>query len=282
METEELIRKGKAITLEVGKANKVVVGNVMTGKERELMEGCLLGKVLHLRGVSREGLKSALQQVWRTTDEVKIEKLGSKIFMFKFASEVDERRVLSGGQWHFERALIVLKERSGIEEIMKQSFTHATFWVQLHNVPVGCMDQEIIGELGKVIGIVEEVDTGKERKCIGQYARVRISIDITQPLKKIIYLEQEGAEDVPIPVVYERLPEFCFCCGLIGHQYKECEKYKGQPNDKLAYGVWMQAAPLFGKFRTSRFSKRGPKVNDKIVSQTTKSNHKNSKCNPNS
>lgn len=65
------------------------------------MEGCLLGKFLHPRGVSREGFRSALQQVWRTADEVKIKKLGSKIFMFKFASEVDKKRVLSGGPWHF-------------------------------------------------------------------------------------------------------------------------------------------------------------------------------------
>ena len=101
MEKEELICKCKTITLEEGKANKVVVGNVVTGKWRKLMEGCLLGKVLHLRGVSREGLRSALQQVWRIADEVKIEKLGSKIFMFKFASKVDKRRVLSGGPWHF-------------------------------------------------------------------------------------------------------------------------------------------------------------------------------------
>ena len=162
----------------------------MTGKWRKQMEGCLLGKVLHPRGVSREGLRSASQQVWMIVDEVKIEKLGSKIFIFKCASEIDKRRVLSGGSWHFERALIVLKEPSGIGKIMKQSFTHATFWVQLHNVLVGCIDQEIIGVLGKAIGIVEEVDADEERECIGQYARVSISIDITQPLKKIIYLEQ--------------------------------------------------------------------------------------------
>lgn len=47
------------------------------------------------------------------------------------------------------------------------------------------MDQEIIRVLGKAIGIVEEVNADEERECIGQYARLRISIDITQPLKKL-------------------------------------------------------------------------------------------------
>ena len=45
--------------------------------------------------------------------------------MFKFASESDKREVLSRGSWHFERALIVLKEPSDIKEITKQSFTYA-------------------------------------------------------------------------------------------------------------------------------------------------------------
>ena len=41
----------------------------------------------------------------------------------------------------------------------------------------------------------------------------------------------------------------------------------------------MQAAPLFGKSKTSRFSERGPKASDKIISQATKSNHKDSRGN---
>ena len=153
-----------------------------------ISDGCLLDRVLHPRGVNREGLKSTLQQVWRTAAEVKIESLGSKMFMFKFTLEADKGRVLAGRPWHFELALVVLKEPSGIREITKQSFTHSAFWVQFHNVPVGCMEQGTIKVLGEAIWIVEEVDADEDEECIGQYARARISIDIARPLKKIIYL----------------------------------------------------------------------------------------------
>lgn len=112
--------KCKAIILEEEKMSRVVIGDIMKDKERKLVVECLLGKVLHSRGVNKEGLKSALQQVWRTIEEVKIESLGTKMFMFKFASESDKREVLSRGSWHFERALIVLKEPSNIKEITKQ------------------------------------------------------------------------------------------------------------------------------------------------------------------
>lgn len=159
--------KCKAIILEEEKKSRVVIGDIMKDKERKLVVECLLGKVLHSRRVNKEGLKSALQQVWRTVEEVKIESLGNKMFMFKFASESDKRRVLSRGPWHFERALIVLKEPSDIKEITKQSFTHTTIWVQLYNVPIGCIEQDTIKDLGKVIGTIQEVDADEERNCIG-------------------------------------------------------------------------------------------------------------------
>lgn len=56
--------------------------------------------------------------------------------------------------------------------------------MQLHNVLVGCMGQDIIKALGEVIGTVEEIDVDEVGECMGQYVRIRISIDITQPLKK--------------------------------------------------------------------------------------------------
>ena len=63
--------------------------------------------------------------------KVKIENLGDKIFMFKFALEVDKRRVLVGCPWHFDRALIVLIEPKGIGNITAKAFTHTSFWVHL-------------------------------------------------------------------------------------------------------------------------------------------------------
>lgn len=44
-----------------------------------------------------------------------------------------------------------------------------------------------------------------------------------------------------MPVLYENLPDFCFCCAHIGYQYRECLKYKGQPKEELLYGGWMRA-----------------------------------------
>lgn len=58
----------------------------------------------------------ALNQVQQTKKEVKIEKPGDNIFIFKFANAADKKRTMAGGPWHFNEALIVLKEPEGIGE----------------------------------------------------------------------------------------------------------------------------------------------------------------------
>ena len=85
MDTNELIRKCKAITIREEDRSKVSLEVNMKEKRGQVLARCLMGKVLISTGVNKEGVKIALQQVWRTFKEVKIESLGNNIFMFKFA-----------------------------------------------------------------------------------------------------------------------------------------------------------------------------------------------------
>lgn len=68
----------------------------MRAKGEKIDVGCLIGKVLHTREVSIEGLKIAMHMVCKTSREVKIEKLGDNIFMFKFGTEVDKKSIMMG------------------------------------------------------------------------------------------------------------------------------------------------------------------------------------------
>ena len=202
--------------------------------------------------MNTEGLRTAMQQVWKSVREIKVESLGDNIFVFKFPYETEKKRVSYGGPWYFDKALMVLTEPSGVGDIKHQSFQYTSFWVQLYNVPLMCMEKDTVQEMGKKIGKVEEVETDGSGECIGPFSRVRVSVDITQSLKKVLLLEVENGEEILRPVLYEKVPEICFCCGISGHQYRICQSYKGQPKDQLAFGAWMKVLTKAEKAKQNR------------------------------
>lgn len=54
--------------------------------------------------------------------KVKVESLGDNVFMFKFGVEVDKKRALKEGPWHFASALIVFAEPKGNWKYIKAVF----------------------------------------------------------------------------------------------------------------------------------------------------------------
>ncbi|XP_006485824.1 uncharacterized protein LOC102613298 [Citrus sinensis] len=257
MDAEELIRKCEAITLQSEEDNMISFGRNMKVRGERLVAHCLVGKILQTRSVPREGLRAAMQQAWRTTKETKVESLGDNIFLFKFASKSEKKRILFGGPWHFDRSLMVVIEPMGIGDVKKQDFTHALFWVQIHNIPIMCMDKEIIQEIGGRIGKVQEVETDDAGECMGSFVRVRIMVNVTRPLPKRLLLKLEDGGQISLRIAYEKLPDFCFCCGLIGHQFRECLDYKGQSKDDLTYGAWMRAQTRAERARQARDKDHG-------------------------
>ena len=119
-----------------------------------------------------------------------------------------------------------------------------------------CMNNEAIQKLGEKISDVKEIETEEAGDCIGQFARVRISLDITQPLKKIVLLQQDEGK-IPMPILYEKLPDFCFYCAHVGHQYRECLRYKGQQKEDLPYGGWMRAVTQAERVKQNRSKEKG-------------------------
>ncbi|KAH1046715.1 hypothetical protein J1N35_037499 [Gossypium stocksii] len=74
--------------------------------------------------------------------------------------------------------------------------------------------------------------------------RLKIIIDILKPLRKIVkVISKEGTETIGV-IKYERIPDFCYVCGIIGHTMKKCQnKRQGLEvhDSNLQHGSWMRA-----------------------------------------
>ncbi|KAI8544035.1 hypothetical protein RHMOL_Rhmol08G0263600 [Rhododendron molle] len=54
------------------------------------------------------------------------------------------------------------------------------------------------------------------------FLRVKVEINISQPLPKGFWLRGKSGKDLWISYLYERLLDFCYACGRIGHDNRGC------------------------------------------------------------
>ncbi|KAL5823176.1 hypothetical protein ACOSQ4_021076 [Xanthoceras sorbifolium] len=207
---------------------------------------CLVGKILTTKLINREAFRAIIPKIWRTTQTFIIENVKENVFVFQFQNQVDKRRVLMGGPWSFDKCLIVLEEPLGDCKFLEMGFTTVQFWIQLHNVPLVCMTKEIGWALGNKLGRVLDIDAGATGDCLGRFLRVRVTIDVTKPLNRFLRVcLSEGDPDTVLLLRYERLTEFCFQCGVVGHVVRECQLANDIGGSRAVptykFGDWLRA-----------------------------------------
>ncbi|GKV27878.1 hypothetical protein SLEP1_g36998 [Rubroshorea leprosula] len=104
-------------------------------------------------------------------------------------------------------------------------------WVKLFGVPILCFYEAICMYLGSKIGKPIKVDPTTLLATRGQYARVCVEVDLSQPLPSSVDLDLEDLPQSLILVDYEGLHKICFHCGEFGHKMEFCRfKNPGKPS----------------------------------------------------
>ena len=121
------------------------------------------------------------------------------------------------------------------------------------------MNATVGNYIANEIGVPLLVDASKSGLAWGPFLRIRVDIDITKPLVRGKMIQIEGMEKGWFHFKYERLPIYCYRCGILGHQKRECHKAKKgcitAEDDDYQFGPWLRVVgPKFNRVRNS-FSK---------------------------
>ncbi|TXG60171.1 hypothetical protein EZV62_014744 [Acer yangbiense] len=206
---------------------------------------CLVGKVLSGKKVNIEAFKGLIEQLWNQFGVVEIESLGDNIFMFHFNNPEDRNRIWQRGLWYFDKSLIALEKPRSLGEISLLGFNKVELWVQIHDVPIMCMNRRTAKWLAEQLGGVIEIPT-ESKECWGKFMRVKVLIEISKPLKRWLRLKLDKSDNIVlVGLKYERLPEFCYACGKIGHVIKDCLDAEARSlaltGTTTKFGSWMRA-----------------------------------------
>ncbi|TXG65324.1 hypothetical protein EZV62_006599 [Acer yangbiense] len=140
----------------------------------------------------------------------RILRIEGNTFSFTFKDDKDQNQVLQCGPWSFDKLLIVLEE------------------------PVG---KEIGRFLGSLIGYVKEVDDGGSGDCAGKYIRVRVVINVDQPLRCILRVDvlRDGKESTMM-----------LCPGIPGHSRSPRQRHKSGAKTRSSEGQSTKVTSSWG------------------------------------
>ncbi|CAO2152407.1 unnamed protein product [Urochloa humidicola] len=195
--------------------------------EPVVVEWALLGKVLFPSILHANTIHSAMTPAWGNLYGLKIRTIGEKgdnLFVTEFGSKADMERVLVGSPWIAGKHAVILKEYDEKVKPSEIRFDRMEIWVRILNLPLGWMNQHRGVRAMQLLGDVKKMDVDGDGKASGAYLRARVAIEVDKPIKRgvVLRMSREG-EPGWFDTQYEKLPFFCFSCGLMGHGGLECE-----------------------------------------------------------
>lgn len=231
----------------------------------------LVGKLFTVKSFNAEAMKKTLVSFWSLKKNVVVRMVEINLFVFQFFCETDKIRVLNGCPWSFDGKILLLKELKGEEQPSEVNFTHSPFWVRLLDVPFGKQNVNFASTIGERLGGFLEFD---DSDPVGWevFTRVKVNLDIEKPLPRGIKVRVGKNCTKWVGFKYERLGDFCYYCGRIGHTDRDCPHVAVSEEGQemvYQYGPFMIASPIRRARRSFSVSEKEKRWMENLRSEKT-------------
>lgn len=213
-----------------------------------------IGKLLSARPMKTTAIHNVLQHAWAKYGGVRVQELTGEVILFEFKNDADLQDALDLSPWAIHGTCLSLQKWKEDIKTTEVKFHIVQFWVQIHGLELDKFSVQNARKLGGCIGEVKEIDEiigpmGIDR----DYLRIKVDVDTTCPLLAGIWYTRKNGKKGRASIRYERLPDFCFGCGRIGHSDRVCRS-------EIATAETIDGGPMYGPWtRVDRPRKRGQK-----------------------
>ncbi|XP_059454884.1 uncharacterized protein LOC132185076 [Corylus avellana] len=150
------------------------------------------------------------------------------LIVFTFENLEDLTRVLENSPWNIKGSPLFLKKWSHEDAIEDLDFLKAAYWVQIHNLPLDLVTVENANDNLK-----------PSRKS---FLRIRVLLNLLNPLVPGFTHHRPPKAPLWVQYKYERLSDYCYTCGRLGHLSFSCP-VDPKPPDHGRYGDKLKASP---------------------------------------
>lgn len=118
-----------------------------------------VGKLLTSKPYSAVSLSNKMGNIWKTRDKVTIlEWKGSDRLLFAFGSDTDRKRVLRGGPWKFDNAMLILACSDGDTNPRSVQLESQNFWIRVRGLPPKLFNKAMGRRIGNMLAVYVDFD----------------------------------------------------------------------------------------------------------------------------
>jgi len=215
-----------------------------------ILENCLIDRVLSDKQIRAKYLEECMKQHWRPGRGLDVIHVEQNKFLLQFGHKADAYNVITEGLWTYDNANLVIQKISPGEVAKDVLLNNMEISIQVHGLPCGYVSEKIGAGCGAFLGELREYDS--KNWVHSKYMRIRVEININQPLKRDMKLRTNNGKCVTVYFKYEKLGTFCFRCGVLGHTYKSCPMIYDEEADN---GVRLWSNELKSSYKGSSIVK---------------------------
>ncbi|KAK4423128.1 hypothetical protein Salat_1895400 [Sesamum alatum] len=154
---------------------------------------------------------------------IDIRQLGGGSFLLRFNHVIDRNRALEGCPWSFEKNVIILSGIGETENLLRVDLDWCEFHVYVHELPLSMINLGVAMLIGNRIGRFRDMDMDDIGCAWGATLRLRVAVNVNRPLPRAMQIVSTVGDEFLLHLIYERLPNFCYFCGKLGHITKYCD-----------------------------------------------------------
>ncbi|KAK9948196.1 hypothetical protein M0R45_003783 [Rubus argutus] len=163
-----------------------------------------------------------LKPLWKD-EGLRVGGLGGGKIIFEVSYVEIKQMVLDGCPWNFDKFLLLIADANGKGQPEKIPMIFENFWVRIHGLDPEDLTKEIGEKIGDALGVYKQTCLGEDGVCQAKYLRIRVGLDVCKPLRRLVKIRIDG-QPLVFKLKYERLPCFCFICGMLDHRDTMCCK----------------------------------------------------------
>lgn len=215
-------------------------------------------------------IRPNIMRLLRPVKGVELKAIETNTFVLNFEHPLDRKKAMKGCPWVLDKYALILEPIDPSKKHADHLLTSLPIMVRVLQLSLANRSEHVARLIGNSLGTFVEVPKSQDG-FYTPFFRFQVLVDVTKPLKRGVNFQGVDRNRQWLQVAYERLPFFCFLCGILGHGEEDCPiRYEDgftEPEKGLPYGSWMRVndetrrptGTTGGSSKPSPFSSSGAK-----------------------